>query len=243
MQEISLVTALPNRAEWILSLILVIDDNLDLLNVVTMALEIKGHRVFTAGNGPTGLELFRQHHPDLVILDIMMPGMSGWEVCQHLREASSVPILFLTILGQEQDVVRGLRGGADGYMIKPFAVRELVGRVHALLRRDQMARKRQEQPVFVGDWVLKRDSREVVVGDRSIKLTPVECRLLHALIEQVGKVVSHDELLSAVWGEGHKADIQQLKVYIYYLRKKLEKNPRKPRHILSERGQGYRLVI
>jgi len=226
-----------------LSLILLIDDNLDLLDVLTISLENKGHRVLKAGDGQTGLEMFQQHHPDLVVLDVMMPGMSGWKVCRCLRETSNVPIILLTVLGQEKDIVRGLREGADDYVIKPFSSRELLERIQALLRRTNMSEKRAEgqSPVTSG-LLLAPEDRQVIINGRRIKLTSIEFRLLSTLLKNAGRVVSHRQLLQAAWGKD-ETDIRQLKVYIYYLRQKLENDPRSPRYILSERGAGYRLEI
>lgn len=225
-------------------LILIIDDNLDLLHVVAVALERIGYRVLLAADGLTGLEMFRRHNPDLVILDIMMPGISGWEVCRQLREVSNVPIIMLTILGREQDVVRGLREGADDYVAKPFSTRELVGRIQASLRRFRTVKERTEgQSIVVGDLVLFPTSHHVDVRGRRVKLTPIEFCLLAALVKQAGMVISHQELLDQVWGEMYNADVRQLKVYIHYLRQKLEDDPGNPRYIVSERGEGYRLAI
>jgi len=226
-----------------LSLILLIDDNLDLLDVLTISLESKGHRVLKAGDGRTGLEMFQQHHPDLVVLDVMMPSMSGWEVCRCLRKTSNVPIILLTVLGQEKDIVRGLREGADDYVIKPFSSRELLERIQALLRRTNMNEKRTTgQSLAADSLVLVTEDRQVIINGRRIKLTPIEFRLLSTLLKNAGRVVSHRQLLQAAWGKD-EADIRQLKVYIYYLRQKLENDPRNPRYILSERGAGYRLEI
>lgn len=225
-------------------LILLIDDNLDLLNVVAVALGRAGYRVLLATDGATGLEMFRQHSPNLVILDIMMPGIDGWEVCRQLREISDVPIIMLTVLGQERDVVRGLREGADDYIPKPFSSRELLSRIEAVLRRVKVIKRRTDrQNLIVGDLVLDLESHQVVVKNRTVKLTPIEFCLLIALAEQAGKVVPHRQLLCQVWGEAYAGDVRQLKVYIHYLRQKLEDDPGNPRYILSERGEGYRLAV
>ena len=225
-------------------LILVIDDNPDLLDMVSTALDTAGYQVITAANGLFGLEMFRRRGPDLVILDVMMPGLKGWEVLQRLRDISTVPIIILTILGQERDIVRGLEKGADDYILKPFSPRELLGRVRALLRRVRMvAGEREELSLITGDLVLIPESRQVVVNDQTVKLTPIEFRLLSSLVKHAGAVVSHRQLLQEVWGDEHLADIRQLKVYVHYLRQKLEDDPANPRYIVSERGTGYRIVI
>jgi len=223
--------------------ILIVDDNIDLLQVVTFALERADYDPLTATDGLAGLEMFHQHHPDLVILDIMMPGIDGWEVCRRLREISDVPIIMLTILGQEQEVVRGLKTGADDYVAKPFSTQELLGRIEAALRRVKMVRTRtKDQEHTVGDLMLVPATRQVVVKGKTINLTPTEFNLLAALARHAGKIVPHRQLLQEVWGQDHNIDVSQLKVYVYYLRQKIEQDPRQPRYILSERGRGYWLA-
>ena len=225
-------------------LVLVVDDNPDLLNVVVTVLDTAGYQVVTAANGLSGLEMFLQRDPDLVILDVMMPGLSGWEVLRRLRDISTVPIIMLTILGQERDIVRGLEKGADDYIPKPFSPRELLGRVRALLRRARTAAEETgELSLLAGDLVLVPESRQVVVNDQAVKLTPIEFRLLSSLVRHAGAVVSHRQLLREVWGSEHLAENRQLKVYIYYLRQKLEDDPSNPRYIVTERGVGYRIAI
>jgi two-component system KDP operon response regulator KdpE len=225
-------------------LILVIDDNLDTLNVIAAALDKAGYRVVKAENGFSGLETFLQHNPDLVILDVMMPGLNGWEVLQQLRTISTVPVIMLTVLGQERNIVHGLEKGADDYVAKPFSKRELLGRVHALLRRAQMpAGKTREPPPAAGDLVLVPEYNQVIKDGRTVKLTPVEFRLLSSLVRRGGAAVSSRQLLQEVWGSDYRADVRQLKVYIYYLRQKLEDDPSDPRYIITERGKGYRVPI
>ncbi|UCC61421.1 MAG: response regulator transcription factor, partial [Anaerolineae bacterium] len=222
------------------SLILVIDDNLDLLDVVTTALGKAGYRVLKAEDGFSGLEMFQQHHPDLVILDVMMPGLSGWEVLQRLRETSTVSIIMLTVLGQECDVVRGLEKGADDYVAKPFSTRELLGRVRASLRRVRLAERRPRVPsLAAGDLVLVPLLGQAIKDGRTVKLTPVELRLLSSLVRHGAAVVPSDQLLQEVWGKDYGANVQQLKVYIHYLRQKLEDDSSYPTCIICERGKGY----
>jgi two-component system KDP operon response regulator KdpE len=225
-------------------LILIIDDNPGVLDTVGAALERKGYQVLKATGGLAGVDMFCQHNPGLVILDVMMPDMSGWEVCRLLRESSSVPIIMLTALRQEHDIVRGLQDGADDYLAKPFSTHELLGRVRALLRRVRMVgTDAEEQRVTAGSLVLVPQAHQVILGSRTVRLTPTEFRLLSILVKHAGQVVSHHTLLRDVWGEKYKADTRQLKVYVYYLRKKLEDDPANPRYIVSERGEGYRIVV
>jgi DNA-binding response OmpR family regulator len=225
-------------------LILMVDDNRDLLDVMERALTGKGFQTLAANDGLTGLEAFQRHHPDLVILDVMMPGMNGLEVCRKLRSLSNVPIIMLTIRGQEVDVVRGLKTGADDYIVKPFSVGELVGRIRALLRRTWICRTKAETSgTAMGDWLFVHGSNQVLMDERAADLTPTEFRLLLALAERVGHVVPHRELLTEVWGEKCGGETKRLKVYIHHLRQKIEEDPKKPRHVLNERGIGYKLVI
>ena len=226
------------------SLILVIDDNLDLLDVVTTALGKAGYRVLKAEDGFSGLEMFQQHHPDLVILDVMMPGLSGWEVLQRLRGTSTVPIIMLTILGQECDIVHGLEEGADDYIAKPFSTRELLSRVRAVLRRVRLAKRRPKAPPLVaGDLVLVPLLGQAIEDGRTVRLTPVEFRLLSSLVRHGGAVVSSHQLIQEVWGKDYGANVQQLKVYIHYLRQKLEDDSSNPKCIICERGKGYRIAV
>jgi two-component system KDP operon response regulator KdpE len=225
-------------------LILIIDDDPALLDTVGAALERKGYKVLKAAGGLAGVDMFYQHSPGLVILDVMMPDMSGWEVCRLLRESSSVPIIMLTALRQERDIVRGLQDGADDYLAKPFSIHELLGRVGALLRRVRMTQTdAEEQKVTAGSLVLIPQAHQVILGGRTVRLTPTEFRLLSTLVKHAGQVVSHHKLLRDVWGEKYGADARQLKVYVHYLRQKLEDDPANPRHIVSERGEGYRIVV
>jgi len=225
-------------------LILIIDDDLDLLDIVGAALKGEGYEVLKAAGGLGGMDMFRRHNPSLVILDVMMPDMSGWEVCRLLRENSSVPIIMLTALRQEHDVVRGLQDGADDYIAKPFSTHELLGRVRALLRRVRMVETKAEgRKVTLGDLVLIPGVHQVVLAGRTVRLTPTEFRLLSTLVKHAGEIVSHDRLLREVWGEAYEADTRQLKVYVHYLRRKLEDDPDHPRYIVSERGTGYRIAV
>jgi two-component system KDP operon response regulator KdpE len=179
-----------------------------------------------------------------VILDIMMPDMSGWKVCRLLRESSNVPIIMLTALQEERDVVRGLKDGADDYLAKPFSTSELRGRVQALLRRARMRGTNAERRIVTaGDLILIPEINQVVLDGRSVRLTPTEFRLLSVLIKHAGQMVPHERLLQDVWGEKYEADTRQLKVYVYYLRQKLEDDPANPRYIVSDRGAGYRIAI
>jgi DNA-binding response OmpR family regulator len=212
-------------------LILVVDDEPRMTKFIRMNLELEGYRVIEAHNGLEALEKARTNLPDLIILDVMMPELDGFDTLEMLREVSSVPVIMLTVRADEEDKVRGLELGADDYVTKPFGAREFVSRVKAVLRRTQGPVTPEES-----------NSREVIVKDQRIKLRPTEFRLLYHLIENAGWVVPHETLLAKVWGYEYQEEIQYLRLYITYLRQKIEPDPSHPRYILTERGVGYRFV-
>lgn len=223
-------------------MILLIEDDEALAQLVQLLLERAGYGVKAASNGESGLELARQSPPDLVLLDILMPDMDGWHVYEALRHITDVPVLFLTALGDEHNIAYGLGLGADDYIVKPFGYKELVTRVKAALSRARRARG--EQTVFqTGSLWVNLDTHEVKVDNRLVSLTPTEFQLLSALIQDSGRTVNHDTLLRRVWGAEYSNRRDYLKLYIWYLRQKVEVDPRDPKRIVSERGQGYRLVI
>ncbi len=222
--------------------ILLIEDDEALAQLVQLLLERAGYQVLTAGNGEDGLELSRETPPDLILLDILMPDMDGWHVYEALRRITDAPILFLTALGDEHNVAYGLGLGADDYIVKPFGYKELVTRVKAALARARRARG--EQTIFqTGNLWVNLDTHEVKIDNRLVSLTPTEFSLLSALIQDAGRTVNHDMLLRRVWGPEYSNRRDYLKLYIWYLRQKIETDPRDPHRIVSERGQGYRLVV
>jgi two-component system, OmpR family, KDP operon response regulator KdpE len=222
--------------------ILLIEDDEALAQLVQLLLERAGYTVKAANNGDSGLRLARQSPPDLVLLDILMPDMDGWHVYESLRNITDAPVLFLTALGDEHNITYGLGLGADDYIVKPFGYKELVTRVKAALSRARRARG--EQTVFeTGKLKVNLDTHEVEIEGREVSLTPTEFQLLSALIQDAGRTVSHDTLLRRVWGPEYSNRRDYLKLYIWYLRQKIEEEPRDPERIVSERGQGYRLVI
>jgi two-component system KDP operon response regulator KdpE len=220
--------------------ILIVDDEPGLRDLVRINLEHEGFGVVQAENGVLALDAVREEHPDLVILDVMMPEMDGWETCKKLREFSQVPVLMLTARVQSQDIVTGLNSGADDYLLKPFNMDELMARVRALLRRVPSPNR----PVVAGNNEISIDKqkREVLVREEQVDLTPTEYDLLLMLAENAGKVLEHEMLLRGVWGQEYTKDNDYLKVYIWHLRRKLEKDPRDPKLLLTEWGIGYRLV-
>lgn len=220
--------------------ILVVDDDDGLRELIRINLEYEGYSVIQASNGLQCVQSVREQRPDMVILDVMMPEMDGLEACGKVREFSQVPILMLTARVQSNDVITGLDRGADDYLLKPFNMDELAARIRALLRRVPPAYR----PLSAGEGeiVIDQQKREVRVRGELVDLTPTEYQLLLILTEHAGKVVEHETLLRAVWGQEYTKDNDYLKVYIWHLRRKIEMDPRNPRLLLTEWGVGYRLV-
>ncbi len=223
--------------------ILVIDDDPDLRLMLKAQLERRKHRVVVASSGRDGLQKAYQARPDLVILDIMMPGMDGWEVCRRLRELSSVPIIMLTARNMQGDVVKGLESGADDYLVKPFSTAELDARIQAVLRRSGSsdgAGISRTSFYSNGYLTIDFDRRIVKVENTSIDLTPTEFKLLSCLVRNEGRVLPHRYLLTEVWGPEYADEVDYVKLYIRYLRLKLEEDPSDPIYIQTEWGIGYR---
>lgn len=223
--------------------VLVVDDDPGVTSLLKRGLTYEGYRVDVASTGKEGLDLAREQPPDLVILDVMMPRMDGWDTCQRMREVSDVPILMLTAKGGETNELRGLRGGADLYVTKPFSVSVLIARVEALLRRSRLAAGvPKPEVVTVADLQVDLAKQEASLAGQTVDLSPTEFRLLAALAAKAGQVLSHRELLSQVWGPEYQEEDLYLKLYIWYLRQKIEKDPSHPRHIITKRGVGYYLT-
>ncbi len=223
--------------------ILVVDDEPRMVDFIRMNLEIEGFQVFTASNGIEALDMVRRHILDLIILDVMMPQLDGFEALRMLREFSNVPVIMLTAKGEEDDKVRGLELGADDYVTKPFGARELVSRVKAVLRRVSTITSPGEAVLKIDDRLsVDFNRREVIVAGERIKLRPTEYRLLYHLIENAGWTVPHEQLLAKVWGYEYRDETHYVRLYVNYLREKIEEDPSNPRYILTERGIGYRFV-
>lgn len=221
--------------------ILVVDDEPRIAEAVAMNLELEGYQVLCADNGQEALRKITEELPDLVILDVMMPDMDGFETLRMIREMSNVPVIMLTVKGGETDRVRGLELGADDYVTKPFSPKELVSRVKAVLRRAQIPGLVSKAQIRVDEDLSIDFSRRIVtVKGREVHLRPTEYRLLYHLVSNAGSVVAHETLLRKVWGYEYRNEDQYLWLYITYLRQKLGDNPREPRYILGERGIGYR---
>lgn len=223
--------------------ILVVDDERRMVGFIRLNLEQDGFEVIEAFNGSEGLDRLRDSLPDLILLDVMMPDIDGFEVLKMIREISQVPVIMLTAKGEEDDKVKGLELGADDYITKPFSPRELVSRVKAVLRRGASQEEDEEGIIEVDDR-LKIDfgRREVWVNGELVKLRPTEYRLLYHLVRNAGWVLTHDQILTKVWGYEYRDEPHYVRLYINYLRKKIEEDPSNPKYILTERGVGYRFI-
>ncbi len=223
--------------------ILIVDDEPRIIHVIRLNLEHDGFQVFEAPSGARALEQLRDRLPDLILLDVMMPDLDGFETLRLIREISTVPVIMLTAKGEEDDRVRGLELGADDYITKPFSPRELVSRVRAVLRRTEAAAPAAHEAIEIDNRLkLDFDRREVWVDGELVRLRPTEFKLLYHLVQNAGWVVPHDQLLAKVWGYEYRDETHYLRLYINYLRQKLEKDPSDPQYILTERGVGYRFV-
>lgn len=223
--------------------ILVVDDERRMVGFIRLNLEQDGYEVIEASNGTEALDRLRDSLPDLILLDVMMPDIDGFEVLRMIREISQVPIIMLTAKGEEHDKVKGLELGADDYVTKPFSPRELVSRVKAVLRRGSTFEEDEEGAIEVDDRLrIDFSRREVWVEDELVKLRPTEYRLLYHLVQNAGWVLTHDQILTKVWGYEYRDEPHYVRLYINYLRKKIEENPSDPKYILTERGVGYRFV-
>jgi two-component system KDP operon response regulator KdpE len=223
--------------------ILIIDDDIDTLKLVGLMLQKQGYQIVAASNGQQGIAQAEAEIPDLILLDVMMPDMDGFEVLETIREMNNVPVIMLTARGEEDDRVRGLELGADDYITKPFSPRELVGRVKAVLRRTESASGSMHGLIEIDERLkIDFDRREIWLEGKLVKLRPTEYRLLYHLVQNAGWVVSHDQLLQKVWGYEYRNEPHYVRLYINYLRQKLENDPANPKYILTERGVGYRFV-
>ncbi len=220
--------------------ILVIDDDKALLRLLQEALNKARFHVITVTNGIDGLQELYARQPDLVLLDVMMPRMDGWETLTRVRQISRVPVIMLTAKDGETDKLRGLTHGVDDYVTKPFSFAELIARVQVVLRRaKQQSDGSKPRRLVSGELVIDVDAHRVTRGGKPIELTPTEFRLLQTLAENAGRVLTHEQLLESVWGYEAGEDTGYVKRYIWYLRHKLEDDPTKPEYIMTERGFGY----
>ena len=224
-------------------LILVVDDEPRMIRFIRLNLEHDGYDVHAANDGEEALEKLRDLMPDLILLDVMMPGLDGFEVLEMIREISNVPVIMLTAKGDVEDRVKGLELGADVYISKPFSPAELSSRVRAVIGRTEMPSEYVHVPIEIDERLkIDFDRREVWVDDEQVKLRPTEYRLLYHLVKNAGWVVPHEQLLAKVWGYEYRDETHYLRLYINYLRQKLEEEPSNPKYILTERGVGYRFI-
>lgn len=223
-------------------LILIVDDEPRMIQFVRMNLEAEGARVLQALNGWEALAQVRDHFPDAVILDVMMPELDGFETLKRLREFSEVPVIMLTVRADEEDRVRGLELGADDYLGKPFSPRELIGRLKAVLRRVAPEAAREDILSIDDDLAIDFRNRQVILRGTPVKLRPTEWRLLYHLVQNAGWVMTHDMILAKVWGPEYAGTHEYVRLYITYLRQKIEPDPASPKYILTERGVGYKFV-
>lgn len=224
--------------------ILIVDDEPRMRHFVRMNLQLEGFLVSEASDGLEAVRKVREELPDLVILDVEMPHMDGLEALAEIRRFSPVPVIMLTVRAEEDDRVRGLDLGADDYVTKPFSARELASRIRAVLRRVEMSTPPERSSrVRIDDRLtIDFNKREVIVDGQTINLRPTEFRLLYHLVQNAGWTLTHEQLLSKAWGPEYIDDNQLLRLYINYLRKKIEPDPANPRYIFTERGVGYRFV-
>lgn len=223
--------------------ILIVEDELPMAQAIAYALKREGYQVRIASDGQEGLRLALTEKPDLVILDLMLPKLDGWEVCRTLRAKSKVPILILTARGEEHDKVLGLELGADDYVVKPFSMRELIARVRALLRRAKMAAVSEEPDVLQsGNLTLYVAEHRVELDGKELALAPREFALLKVLMLNKGRVLSREQLLELAWGQSEFIDQHTVDVHVHWLREKIEPDPKNPRRIVTVRGVGYKFV-
>ncbi len=223
--------------------LLIIDDDNKLVEAIELYLNRAGYDIVTAADGLQGMQQMYSQRPDLIILDVMMPTMDGWETCRRIREISDVPVIMLTARGQETDRVMGLKLGADDYVAKPFSLKELEARVGAVLRRTRLPPPAKGRILYADDeLVIDSERLEVSREGERVQLTATEQRLLFYLAENAGRVLTNEQILEAVWGAEYVNEADYVKLYIWRLRQKIEEDSHQPRHILTERGIGYRFA-
>ncbi|MCP4600274.1 MAG: response regulator transcription factor [Proteobacteria bacterium] len=220
--------------------VLVADDEPKYVWIAKIHLEKEGYQVLTANDGETALELAVTEEPDLILLDLKMPDLSGYEVCRRIREFSTVPIIMLTALSRDADKIQGLNMGADDYVTKPFSIPELVARVRAALRRANFSEKQSSDSIFrADDLVVDFIHQRVFINEREVNLTPIEYRLLCELVKHSGRILVLEHLVDKVWGVEYEGENHLVRRVIYKLRQKIEPDPKNPKYILNKPGIGY----
>ncbi len=223
-------------------LVLVVDDDVRMLRMMRRILELEGYRIVTAGNAEAALDVFDSETPDLVLLDVMMPGMDGFTACQHIREFSQLPIIMVTARSIDEEKVRGLDSGADDYVTKPFSASELTARVRAILRRATLRGEAPEPILKCGDLVIDFGRQRVTLDGQYLNLTATEYRLLSYLARNADRILTPNQILEKVWGEKYLGETNLLQANIARLRKRLKDSAKNPRYILTRSGIGYMLV-
>jgi two-component system KDP operon response regulator KdpE len=222
--------------------ILVVEDQARVVHLIKQVLQAVGYRVLSASNGNDAIDMVAVEQPDLVILDILLPhGPDGYQVCAHIREFSDVPVIMLTAKAQDSEILHGFDVGADDYLTKPFNAKELVARIRAVLRRSHPSGDTEQAILTCGEIEIDSARRLVKVAGTTIHLSRTEYALLYQLAQHANCVMLHQELLHAVWGPEYSNDVDYLRAYIRYLRRKLEPDPSSPRYILTSQGVGYML--
>jgi len=220
--------------------ILIVDDERQITRVLSRGLSARGYEVHVAADGEAALQPFGDWHPDLVITDLAMPNMNGLELCRRLRAISEVPIIVLSVKGEERAKVEALDAGADDYVTKPFGIDELLARIRATLRRTPVSTSAAKNLLEAGDFRMQLDERKLTINSKEIRLTPKEYDLMSYLLRHAGKVLTHHMLLGAVWGGDYTEQTEYLRVFVGQLRKKIESDPANPKYILTEPWIGYR---
>jgi two-component system KDP operon response regulator KdpE len=221
----------------------VIDDDVEIVELVRLIFAREGAEVHSAADGRDGIYEFGACRPDLILLDIMMPELDGWETCRLFREFTDVPIIFLTALNGEREIVRGLDCGAVDYVTKPFSANILLARARVALRAPARASRAHQRAVFDDGYLsIDLSSRQVLVGGERVRLTATEYRLFVYLVENAGRVLSYEQILEHVWGWEYRESVDYVHVYISHLRRKIERDSSRPAYILTERGVGYRFT-
>jgi len=221
--------------------ILIVDDDPISIELVEQGLKTAGYQTVTARDGQEAMRAFFNHQPDLIVLDVTMPKLNGYQVCERIREMSDTPIIMLTGMDSEKDIIKGLDMGADDYLTKPFRVGELLARIRATLRRFRAGAPPQESITYSDNYLsVDLDARRVTVNGEMVKLTPTEYKLLSVLVKNKGRLLEFRQLLEGVWGFEYIDDIDYLRVYVWYLRRKIEPDPQNPIYIINELNTGYR---
>jgi DNA-binding response OmpR family regulator len=223
--------------------VLLIDDDKDMGQMLHDALSHSGYKTLFVEDGLSGMEVLEQQPVDLVLLDLMLPGVDGWEICRRIREISDVPIIILTALGREQEVIRGLELGADDYVTKPFRIGELKARMRANLRRCKSSLTEEEVVRIDDRLAVDRVTHSIIVNRQTVRLSATEYKLLSYFLDNAGRILTQQNLLSQVWGWEYMDQTDYLKVYVHRLRRKIEEEANEPRYILTERGFGYRFQV